>query len=252
MQTPNYQATFQIKRKIWPLCGCSAEFAIQDLLQFLLRPKAVHFTGPKQKVPLMKTHWRQPTQKNLGVHPNPKEEIKSSSIIIRIYHVAICLLPTRSNLSLLYIIFPSGLVLSFFLFKFLRFQVALHRSKQGLKQMSTHCWRVMVMDPQRRAKDVNTNHSNSTRWHLSIVILYIIYEMVVSKCFKYFLCSPPFGEDSHFDEHIFQMGGSIVVVFFCIIFVVCFFTPCNWCWTCGWCKENSSKIPNCHCRTGGV
>ena len=24
--------------------------------------------------------------------------------------------------------------------------------------------------------------------------------------FKYFLCSPLFGEDSHFDEHIFQMG----------------------------------------------
>ena len=23
---------------------------------------------------------------------------------------------------------------------------------------------------------------------------------------KYFLCSPLFGEDSHFDEHIFQMG----------------------------------------------
>ena len=26
--------------------------------------------------------------------------------------------------------------------------------------------------------------------------------------FKYFLFSPLFGEDSHFDEHIFQMGGS--------------------------------------------
>ena len=25
--------------------------------------------------------------------------------------------------------------------------------------------------------------------------------------FKYFLFSPPFEEDSHFDEHIFQMGG---------------------------------------------
>ena len=24
--------------------------------------------------------------------------------------------------------------------------------------------------------------------------------------FKYFLCSPLFGEDSQFDEHIFQMG----------------------------------------------
>ncbi len=143
-------------------------------------------TRPKQKVPLMKTHWRQPTQKNLGVHPNPKEEIKSSSIIIRIYHVAICLLPTRSNLSLLYIIFPSGLVLPFFLFKFLRFQVALHRSKLGLKQMSTHCWRVMVMDPQRRAKDVNTNHSNSTRWPFNSYIIYDIW----GGGFKYFLCSP--------------------------------------------------------------
>ena len=26
--------------------------------------------------------------------------------------------------------------------------------------------------------------------------------------FKYFLISPLFGEDSHFDDHIFQMGGS--------------------------------------------
>ena len=26
--------------------------------------------------------------------------------------------------------------------------------------------------------------------------------------FKYFLFSPLLGEDSHFDEHIFQMGGS--------------------------------------------
>ena len=26
--------------------------------------------------------------------------------------------------------------------------------------------------------------------------------------FKYFLCSPLFGEDFQFDEHIFQMGGS--------------------------------------------
>ena len=25
---------------------------------------------------------------------------------------------------------------------------------------------------------------------------------------RFFLCSPLFGEDSHFDEHIFQMGGS--------------------------------------------
>ena len=28
--------------------------------------------------------------------------------------------------------------------------------------------------------------------------------------FKYFLFSPLFGEDSHFGEHIFQMGGSTI------------------------------------------
>ena len=30
--------------------------------------------------------------------------------------------------------------------------------------------------------------------------------LVLGVGFTYFLCSPLFGEDSHFDEHIFQMG----------------------------------------------
>ena len=46
--------------------------------------------------------------------------------------------------------------------------------------------------------------------------------------FKYVLCSPLFGEDSHFDEHIFQMGWShqagLFSTFFSANFIV-FFLP---------------------------
>ena len=36
--------------------------------------------------------------------------------------------------------------------------------------------------------------------------------------FKHFLFSPLFGEDSHFDEHIFQMGGSTTKQFLTFFF----------------------------------
>ena len=38
--------------------------------------------------------------------------------------------------------------------------------------------------------------------------LYIVNNCNLGGGFRYFLFSPLFGEDSHFDENIFQMGGS--------------------------------------------
>ena len=42
-------------------------------------------------------------------------------------------------------------------------------------------------------------------WAVGLLGVYIRY---LGGGFTYFLFSPLFGEDSHFDDHIFQMGGS--------------------------------------------
>lgn len=135
----------------------------------------LHFTGP------LKTE-ESPTDgfNHWGFHPGPNHTCFTpliqkerspwfSSIIMKkndfswqylfVFNKIYC------NKSLLYIII--FLLQDWFIFCHLHFFCSSFLGskspfidRSGLKQMSTHCWRVMVVDPQRRAKDVNKNYSD--------------------------------------------------------------------------------------------
>ena len=128
----------------------------------------------QQKIPTDGfNHWgfNPPRSESVRFHtPNPKEEI--TTVFLHDHEKELFFMKEMfvfnkiyCNKSLLYII--TFLLQDWFIFCHLHFfsssflgSKSPFIDRSGLKQMSTHCLRVRVVDPQRRAKDVNQNHSD--------------------------------------------------------------------------------------------